>query len=247
MASTSPGGRVLELAQVLRDDSPAAGDGDRWVVQRPDERRHDVPGRLEARVEQDRDRAGRPAQADVRRRGVAESLARPDHLGRQAPTSGANRRRPAPLPARATGRRRRSRPRCRRARSPGARPAPGRGRPASRSRSGSRSPGRPAPPRASRGRSGWSRSGPDRPRRCPAARPGDRAKSVPRSAIFQPGRLDLAAQPIGRRPVPRLSRRRAGVGRRQHLVGDPLAGHAGVELSGARPAPGGERAGPGPS
>ena len=72
--------RVLELAQVRRDDPPPAGDRDRDVIEGTDQRRHDVAGRFDARVEQDDDGTGRPAHADVRRGGMAEALARPDDL-----------------------------------------------------------------------------------------------------------------------------------------------------------------------
>ena len=78
------GRRILERAQVGRHDPPSPGDRDRRVVERAHQRRHDVADRLDARVEHDHDRRRRPAQADVQRGRVAESLARPDDLDRQA-------------------------------------------------------------------------------------------------------------------------------------------------------------------
>ena len=76
--------RVAERAQVVRHDPPAAGHGDVRVVECSHEWRHDVAGGLHARIEQDHHRSRRPADADVRRSGVTEPLARPDRLDRES-------------------------------------------------------------------------------------------------------------------------------------------------------------------
>src|SRR5260221_6023567 len=71
-------GRVLECAEVTRHDPPPAYHRHLHVVQRPNQGRDDIPGRLDARIQQDRDASPGAAQADVRGRGVAEPLAAPD-------------------------------------------------------------------------------------------------------------------------------------------------------------------------
>ena len=55
------GRSLLPVAEVVGHGSPRTGDCDARIVERSHERRDDVAAHLEARVEQDRHRADRPA------------------------------------------------------------------------------------------------------------------------------------------------------------------------------------------
>ena len=168
------------------------------------------PRRFDAGVEEDDDGPGRAAQADVRRRRVAEALARPDDLGvgrRRSPR--APRARP---PAPATGRRRRSRPRSRRASLRAAPRGLARGHPASPWRSARPWPGPSTARRTATGRSRSTRSGSVLRRPGRAARPASARSRChgPRSSSRRPrSRRAGDPPPASRRPpAPRLGRGR---------------------------------------
>ena len=72
--------RVLERAHVTGRDAPAAHDGQRLVVERPDEWRHEIARGFQAGVEQDHDRRLGPADPDIRGGGVTEPFRGPDDL-----------------------------------------------------------------------------------------------------------------------------------------------------------------------
>ena len=184
-----------------------------------DQRRDDVAGRLDARVEDDDDRRRSPA-------GCPCSAPPP---ARGARTSGRPRSRRSPRSARASAAvllaatDRRPRPRRRR------RPARGRARPASaRSTSAGQSVATrttvASPLAGSSSRDGTSRarSVADDARRSAtsADAAGVRAKSVPAVDDLPAGRLDLVAEAVGLGPVARVAGRGALVGERPGLVGD---------------------------
>ena len=85
MASTSPAGASSNVRRSLDTIPQPPATATVGSSSAADERRHDVAGRLEARVQQDDDRAAGPPQADVRRRAVAQPRRRPDDLERRRP------------------------------------------------------------------------------------------------------------------------------------------------------------------
>ncbi len=74
------GRRLAEFSEVVADETPATGDRDRRILERREERCHDVPGRLDARVEDDDRRRRRAPDADVDRSSLPQPRRRSHDL-----------------------------------------------------------------------------------------------------------------------------------------------------------------------
>ena len=208
MASTSPAGASSNVRRSVEVIPQPPTTATRLVVERADQGRHEVAGRLEAGVEQDDHRRLDPADPDVRRRRVAQPLRRPHDLdGEVAALRCPTRSTPAPPPAPRTGRRRRPPPMSRPAHGHASPRARARGPPASRWRPARPWRDRPPDPRSAPERCARRRTGPGRPRRHRAARRATaRSRCRDRRWSSRPPRSRRAA---GRRGPSRAPRGRA--------------------------------------